>query len=559
VIAEADRTWLLLAPWYRWRRQHVPDEQTARTTVPVFQKYDTSDCVNAFIKDPQHSLKFVEEDHVQYLERLPDLPALPPPFVNHKRRLSDSHLVTTETRKIYLDTHKRFYLVVCELHCDAPGLPCVDRQKVCEAGFVVRHRRVTFEKRGERSAVKHLRQISAAVVNMSIVDDFASKPARFARHEGLGSEASLVTDALSEAAQRAHRNASQHLLSARQRLLNWADEYGARMLIEGWIPSEHQHVGGWQEVTDPTDVVTESFYPLYPLIPDPTVESHVGKGKTIYFGLLPTGGADVDEFGNPRFDDQALFEVHCFVRRHDPRCPKVTGKQDCHGPLTWSGPTERYRIAPHFDLKGTSNRPVTIQLPDIPALKAQAATLKPGEGAPVKMVSPPGSSFVFPQDGSIPSSGNMGAAGEICSFAIPLITIVATFVLNLFLPIVMLIFGLWFLLKLKFCLPPSASVQAQVTAELAMLPPGVDLTMDIDIKAGVTANTNLQAKLAADLNSQLGGPPGRGAGDKLTAEYTNNVLLHLHQDMATAGTQSVSVTGSLEYEQEEDPALVVIR
>jgi hypothetical protein len=551
------RQWLLLAPWYRWRRQHVPDEQTARTTVPVLQKYDTSDCVNAFMKDPQHSLTFVEEDHVQYLERLPDLPPLPAPFVSHKRRLSDRHLVTTETRKIYLDTHKRFYLVVCELHCDAPGLPCVDRKEVCQAGFVVRRRRVIFEKRGERSAVKHLRRISAAVVNMSIVDDFTSKPARFARHEGLGEETALVTDALSEAAARARTHASQHLLSARQHLLSWAADYGARMLVEGWKPSEHEHVGDWHDISDATDVRPETIYPLYPLIPDPTLAKHAGKGKTIYFGLLPTGGADADQFGNPRFDDQSLYEVHCFVRRHDPHCPRQSGKQDCHGPLTWSGATERYRIAPHFDLKGTSNRPVTILLPDIPTLQAQAATLKPGEGAPVKMVTPPGSSFVFSQDGKIPlpGAGSMGAAGEICSFAIPLITIVATFVLNLFLPIVVLIFGLWFLLKLKFCLPPSAAVQAQVTAELALLPPGVDLSVDIDLKAGVAANTNLQAKLAADLNNQLGGT----AGAALTAEYTNNVLMHLHQDLARAGTLPVSLTADLKFEAEEDPALVAIR
>ncbi len=549
------RPWLLLAPWYRWPGQGVPDEQTARTTVPAFQKYDTSSCVKAFIKDPQHCLTFVEEDHVQYLERLPALPALPAPFVGRNRRLSDNHLVTTQTRKLYLDSHKRFYLVVCELHCDAPGLPSADRKAVCQTGFVVRRRRVVYEKRGEQAAVKHLRGISAAVLNMSIANGFVHKPARFARHEGLGEETALVTDALSEAAARARRRASDHLLSARRRLLAWADEYGAQMLIEGWVPTPFEHVGAWQATTDATDAISETVYPLYPLIPDPTTTVHAGHGRTIYFGLLPTGGADVDDSGNPRFDDQSLYEVHCFVRRHDPNCPRQQGRQDCHGPLTWSGATERYRLAAHYDLNGTSHRPVTIQLPDIPALQAQAASLKPGQGAPVRMVSPPGSSFVFAQDGKIPGGGSMSPAGEICSFAIPLITIVATFVLNLFLPIVMLVFGLWFLLKLKFCLPPSLTVQAQVTAELAMLPPGVDLSVDIDLKAGVTANTNLQAKLSADLNAQL----GDNAGVKLTDQYTNNVLLHMHQDLAIAGTGSVSLTGELKFEPDLEEAAVVIR
>lgn len=46
----------------------------------------------------------------------------------------------------------------------------------------------------------------------------------------------------------------------------------------------------------------------------------------------------------------------------------------------------------------------------------------------------------------------------ICFFSIPLITIIASFVLNLFLPIVVLLFNLWFLLALRFCIPPSFSI-----------------------------------------------------------------------------------------------------
>lgn len=533
----------------------MPTERTARATVPVFQKYDTSDCVNAFIKDPQHCLTFVEEDFVQYLERLPDLPALAAPFVGRKRRLSDMHLVTTQIRKIFLDTHRRFYLVVCELHCDAPGMPSVNRQDVCQAGFAVRRLRTIFDKAGERAAVKHLRGISAAIVNMSIAENFASKPARDARHRGAGSESAMVTTALSAAANPAQAQASTHLVSARRRLLQWAELYGARVAVEGWMPTQHEHVGSWQDTTNPVDVVAETVYPLYPLVPDPRALKHAGQGRTIYFGLVTTGGADVDAFGNPRFDDQNLYEVRCFVRRHDPRCPKQAGTQDCHGPLTWSGPTEQYRIAAHFDLKGTSNRPVTIQLPDVPSLQAQAAALKPGEGTPVKMVSPAGSAFQFPQNGQIPGSGSMNASPEVCSFSIPLITIVATFVFNLFLPIVVLVFGLWFLLKLKFCLPPSADVQSQLTAELALLPPGVDLSVDVDVKADASTNYYLQNRLTSDLNVRLGAP----AGNRLTSTYTNNVLLHMQQDTVTASLAPASFTGEVAFEVEEDPQLAVIR
>src|SRR5213075_307178 len=49
-------------------------------------------------------------------------------------------LLKTDVRKLYLATHKRFYLVVCELHCDTIGFPNAARTDACEAGFVVRKR-----------------------------------------------------------------------------------------------------------------------------------------------------------------------------------------------------------------------------------------------------------------------------------------------------------------------------------------------------------------------------------------------------------------------------------
>ena len=46
----------------------------------------------------------------------------------------------------------------------------------------------------------------------------------------------------------------------------------------------------------------------------------------------------------------------------------------------------------------TSQQPVTIQMPDLPALEAQAASLAPGEGCPVRMVWPEGSALDFTVD-----------------------------------------------------------------------------------------------------------------------------------------------------------------
>jgi hypothetical protein len=68
--------------------------------------------------------------------------------------------------------------------------------------------------------------------------------------------------------------------------------------------------------------------------------------------------------------------------------------------------------------------------------------------------------------GEIPTGGGQptGATAETCSFSIELITIVATFVLYLFLPVVVIAFQLWWMLLLKFCWPRPADLDALFTA-----------------------------------------------------------------------------------------------
>ena len=133
--------WMLVGPWYRWPSPGVPS--SGRTTAPILQKYETADYINQFLADPQHSLVFNEnEDRV--FEITPRVPPLP--FLNGKATSiavslpgspsgsSDNLMQSTGIRKLFLDTQKRFYLVVCELHCDVAGFPQVDRGDVCEIG-----------------------------------------------------------------------------------------------------------------------------------------------------------------------------------------------------------------------------------------------------------------------------------------------------------------------------------------------------------------------------------------------------------------------------------------
>jgi hypothetical protein len=125
-----------VAPWYRWSHPGVP--ASGRGSRPVLQKYDGATLVAEFMQEPQRSLKFTSEDLVHEVRALDPLD--PPTYLGKLRRLSALGYVPTTTRKLFLDTHKRFYLIVCELHCDMQGFPSVKRDEVCEAGFVIRRR-----------------------------------------------------------------------------------------------------------------------------------------------------------------------------------------------------------------------------------------------------------------------------------------------------------------------------------------------------------------------------------------------------------------------------------
>ena len=137
MVRPARHEWRIVGPWYRWRpgepQVRPPD---GRGTRPVFQKYDSSDLVNLFLADPQKSLKFLDEDHVQ------DVTAGAFMFPILSKVTSTRVASPSPVRKLFLDVHKRFYLVTCELRCEAAGFPMVPRDEVGEIGFVIRRRRV---------------------------------------------------------------------------------------------------------------------------------------------------------------------------------------------------------------------------------------------------------------------------------------------------------------------------------------------------------------------------------------------------------------------------------
>jgi hypothetical protein len=516
---------MLVAPWYRWRRQGLP----ARETRPVFQKYDVADPVKAFRADPQHSLTFIDDDLVHTIVKAPALAALPAPMQSLQRRLSPLTSVASDVRKLFLDTHKRAYLVVAELHIDDPGFPCVSRREVCEAGFVIRRRKLNYPAGAEPEVQGILSDLGAATMRLSLE-----------RQRADGRRLAIVRDEPGPARDRvveAIALRQQEVVDGRRRLADWADRVGARRVELGWVPDPGaERIGRWAEVEAEPQELTEATIRMYPLVQDAADDT-----ATLYFGLVPTGAADTTANGDARFDDETRYEIRCFVRKHDPRCPKTARPGDCGGELIWSLPSEPYQLASHFDLTGTANRPVTVQLPDLRALEADAVATK----AAFRLKAPQDSSLNFDIVDGQPKQGKRIGPAQICSFAIPLITIVATFVFKLFLPILVLLFQLWFLLKLRFCILPSVQLDADVDAALA-----------------ISGNVELDVDLQADLKVEFDAIVGKGAGPTLTSTYSNQVLVDLRADLGadrSLAALAPSFVAGLEYETPELRAAVSIR
>lgn len=142
-----------------------------------------------------------------------------------------------------------------------------------------------------------------------------------------------------------------------------------------------------------------------------------------------------------RFDEpDARYQLRAFVRLQ-PEGP-------CPARVVWSEPSDAFVIAPWYE--GAGAPPVQIPLPD-PSDKELLRSLKPN----VAFVVPPSLHNLL--SGStqdlLEGKGNLNGPGItwICGFNLPVITICAFLVLNVFLTLFNLAFG-W-LFAMKICLP----------------------------------------------------------------------------------------------------------
>ena len=524
-----ERDWMIVAPWWKWGNAHDPN--SGRVSRPTFQKYDSGDLVNAFLANPQRSLKFVQEDLVHQVQNLTPVLGL-----NSKpRRLADKAYVPdgTNTRKIFRDTHRRFYLVVCQFHCDGPGFPRVDRKKVCEAGFVIRRRTTKPPTESIVEGTDILQNLTAGRRQLARIESEIAATSGDAGRSGLRVLETARSNALLK-----QKTSVQALIEAEQgRFQQWTAKFGIVPEVQGWLQAAdgRDKVGGWQKVPEmPETPGLERTFPMYPLIPPKNDDRHAGTFGTIYFGVLPTATGETTLRGEDRFDDQTYYEVRCYVRRH-----KVA--HDAGSPCTcpdryfWSVPSAPYKIASHFDLAGTSKRPVTIQLPDVNELAAQA---KPGLG--VAFQKPPG----YPMVGGTPTSpvaAPSSGSFQICSLPIVLITIVATFVLEIFLPVVMLVFQLWWMLAFKFCIPPEISVGAGLDAEFAL-------------DASISVEANIQADVNASIDANFPTSTDASANAALKGQFAPIAVANMQVKIANASTIAAAPTVSADLEWEPEVA-----
>jgi len=493
-----EHSWHLTGPWYR--RESIGGGLGGRGTAPILQKYAATDFANRIVREPQESLKFVSEDFVTRLTSDPNriiTPALRGPY--------------REPLKLFLDLHSRFYVVVCALHCDVAGFPRVNRDQVCEAGFVIR-RKVT------QAPTQARKQLAALIAERNQIKQQVLKTQRKEKRAELG-KSSLGELLGAQAQQLADQFHNAKLLKLKQQfdenteqLHVLVEEAQISDQLQGWKPASLAGVGNWAEIDESPQQLTEQVYPLYPIMEDPTIKDHSAHGQTLWFGLVPTSSADTTADGGVKFDDETPYHIRCFVRRHKAECPKKTHESDCSGALVWSEPTESYYLASAYDLDGASHRPINLTMPNLDKLKQQADLGPPGRGVSAKVISPPNSTPVFStKNMDLPVAGDPPTreSQQFCFYFSLLFFLVAMFLFRLILPIFMLLFQLWFLLKLKLCIPPSFEMSVDLQLELSA---EFNLTFEVDVDFAAemavtlaTAGPDLEAQFDAGLELEIGG------------------------------------------------------
>lgn len=420
-------TFALRAPWYARERNDF-DLRSPLALRPEIQKYDSTQFAQRLLADPRDSLSYVEDDHWSY-------PVPVPPTGAGRERFATHRLVTTPLRKLYQPSHERYYVVVVEVFCDQPGLPRAGAHDDLEAGFVVRRQCASVT--GNKKPVRKLaRELLAELAKDQLDVDLTETPDRDVRDLWWADVA------------RRRQFEQDH-----EELLRRVDGHAE---AQAWMVGAAG--GQWRAVDTPPAAGrpddAEEELPMWRIPPGPA-DCEAARTRSLWFGVIPTYSAEhwIDAGGRTRtkLDEHAIYEIRCFVRQQPP-----PGHEHCPPTVSWSEPSPPFRLADPMDPDGTKNHSVSFSTPDLRRLAARAGKKQGPGGAHV--TTPPGSALTPMPFKDIPSSGGSpGPGGSICTFALELFFIVAFFLFLLFLPIILFAFQLWWMLALRFCIPPSLS------------------------------------------------------------------------------------------------------
>lgn len=473
----------LRSPWYARERDDI-DLRSPAALPPRIQMYDSPDFVDQLLHDPADSLKFDVDDVWTY--PVPVTPDLKDP--NPRARLATHRLVSTGLRKLYQPAHERYYVVVVEVFCDQPGLPRAGKHDEISVSF--RMRRLRTRLAGPR---RPIRRLATALVK-ELLEEELTKEGRDPNAVPIGPLGTDVRDVWW--AEQSSKDWQRQFAEDHAEELEHLEFHTDR---QQWIVPKQGKGGRWRtldDVDDPVDdeAEVEETFPMWRL---PVREKDRGpdgvvcegpETRSLWFGVVPTFSGehwaapqrDGKLALEPKLDHRSIYEVECVVSQPHPAHP-----ESCP-PRTWASvPTTPFKLADPMDPAGTKNRTVTVTMPDLRRLAAQAG--QPPAGG-MRVVTPPGSALTINPFGGIPKpgQGRVGGAGGVCFFAIELFFIIAMFLFLMFLPIVVLAFQLWWMLALRFCIPPRVS--AQITADFLAR---ADLVVDAGASATLRADVNL--------------------------------------------------------------------
>ena len=375
------------------------------------------------------------------------------------------------TRKLFLPAHHRFYLAAVGLHCDRAGFPMVDPAKVDEVGFVdppPTRRRPAAE---IARASELLRE--STLPRPSPDQVCARRPPRNSRgsciRSGRGDE---------HGSRRRGRDARRP--PARSNSLaggcGLERPTASAQRTQGWVPTGEGSFGNWVPMRGSPDELIERTYPMRLLTPVPTDPDHAAHDGTIYFAAVPTASDEVTAAASPASTSCDTYEIRVFARRRHGDCP---------GPLTWSAHRAAFRLASFYDPAGWRSDRRDIRLPDFGQLEASAAMPS------VRMSAPSRRRSSSPSSGAIPTQGQgESGGGDLLLLdpahhdrrAVRAQPVLADRGVRV---------QLWWMLKLKFCIPPSIGLDVHLAAELEITPGELGLTAELGIDVQTNEVTTL--------------------------------------------------------------------